>query len=168
MKNYDRYRRLRLLLPLGRLPWLTNFKEPPAQPRHILYMAAAGLGDVIMDMPAIHALKQKFPNAKLAVLTHFNRGSYEICKLAPSVDQTIDIGLKNFHWPTVIRFMLGRFWRLLFQLRKKNFDLAIVFWPNPVRKLLLAGLGSKYWIYSNLRNEFPWPAKEKCLWNLDR
>ena len=148
-------RKLRLLLHAGKLPWLTNFKEPPANPRRILCMTAAGLGDVIMDLPAICALKQKFPNSKLTVLTHFGRGGDEICKLVPTIDETIDMELKNFRWPAVIRFMLGRFWKLLFQLRKKNFDLAIVFWPNPVRRLLLAGAGSKYWIYSNIRDDFP-------------
>jgi heptosyltransferase-1/heptosyltransferase-2 len=126
-------------------------------------MTAAGIGDVIMELPAICAVKQKFPDAELTVLAHFNRGADEICKLVPAIDKTIDIGLKNYHWPTVISFMLGRFWGLLFQLRKKNFDLAIVFWPNPVRKLLLAGLGSKYWIYSNLRGEFPGEQNRRLL-----
>jgi len=147
--------RLRLLLPLRSLPWLRNFKEPAEQPQCILCVTASGLGDVIMDLPAIHALKQKFPNARLTVLAHFNSGGGEICKLAPAIDETIDTGLKNFRWPTVIFFMLGRFWMLLFQLRKKKFDLAIVFWPNPIRRLLLAGLGGRYWIYSNLKNDFP-------------
>jgi ADP-heptose:LPS heptosyltransferase len=155
--------KLRLLLPLEKLPWLTNFKEPSVIPRRILCMTAAGIGDVIMELPAICAVKQKYPNAQLTVLTHFNRGGNEICKLVPAIDETIDIGLHSYRWGSVIRFMLTRFWKLLFQLRKKNFDLAIVFWPNPVRKLLLAGLGSKFWIYSNLRGEFPSEQNRRLL-----
>lgn len=155
--------RIRLPFPPGKLLWLTNFKRPPQQPKQILCMTAAGMGDVIMDLPAICALKQNFPNAKLTVLTHFNRGAHEVCKLVPAIDEAIDIGLKNFRWPTVISFMFTRFWKLLFQLRKKNFDLAIVFWPNPVRRLLLAGLGSRYWIYSNLRDEFPGDQNRRLL-----
>lgn len=155
--------RIRLLLPPGKLPWLANFKKPPSQPARILCMTAAGMGDVIMDVPAFCVLKQKYPNAELTVLTHFNRGGNEICRLVPDIDETIDIGLKNFRWPTVIFFMLGRFWKLMFQLRKKHFDLAIAFWPNPVRRLLLAGIGSKYWIYGNLRDDFPGQQNKRLL-----
>jgi ADP-heptose:LPS heptosyltransferase len=121
------------------------------------------MGDTIMDIPAINTLKQKFPNSKLTVLTHFNHGGHEICTLTPAIDETIDIGLRSYRWPSVIRFMLHRFWLLLFQLHEKNFDLAIVFWPNPIRRLLLAGLGSPYWIYSNLRDEFPGLQNQRLL-----
>jgi len=142
---------------------LANLTQLPPQPKRILCMTAAGLGDVLMDLPAICALKQNFPNAELTVLAHFNRGADEICKLVPAIDKTIDIGLKNFRWSAVISFMLTRFWKLLLKLRKKNFDLAIVFWPNPVRRFLLAGLGSKYWIYSNLKDEFPGEQNKRLL-----
>ena len=40
-------------------------------------MTAMGLGDVIMDLPAIRALKQKFPDARLTVLSYFNSGGGE-------------------------------------------------------------------------------------------
>ncbi len=159
--------KLGLLLPLSRQAWLANFTQPPSQPRRILCMTAAGIGDVIMELPAICAVKQKFPDAELTVLAHFNRGADEICKLVHPVDETIDIGLKNYRWTTVIRFMLGRFWGLLLQLRKRNFDLCIMFWPNPVRKLLLAGLGSKYWLCGNLRNDFPGEQNRRILQPLD-
>ncbi len=155
--------RLRLILPGSNFLWLTNFDNFKTHPRSILCIPAEGLGDVMMDVPAMCSVKQNFPDAKLTVLTHFNHGTHEICKLVPAIDETIDIGLKNFRWPTVIRFMLTRFWKLLFQLRKKNFDLAIVFWPNPVRRLLLAGTGSKYWIYSNLRDDFPGRQNQRLL-----
>jgi len=159
--------KLGLLLPLSKPAWLANFKEPPPQPKKILCMTAAGIGDVIMELPAICAVKQKFPDAELTVLAHFNRGANEICKLVPAINETIDIGLHSYRWGSVIRFMLTRFWKLLLQLRKKNFDLAIVFWPNPVRKLLLAGLGSKYWLCGNLRNDFPGEQNKHLLKLLD-
>jgi len=154
----DLYRlknRLRLLLPGGNFPWLTNFKDFDSYPKQILCMTAAGLGDTIMDAPAIHALKQKFPNAKLSVLVHYNRGGNEICRLMPSVDKTIDLGLKSYRWRHVIPFMLCNFWKLLYKLRKLDFDLVVIFWPNPVRRFLLAGIGSRYWIYGNLVDDYP-------------
>jgi ADP-heptose:LPS heptosyltransferase len=73
----------------------------------------------------------------------------------PAVDETIDIGFENYHWQTVIGFMLGRFWRLLFRLRKRRFDLAVVFMPNIVRRILLAGLGCEFFIYGSRIDEYP-------------
>jgi heptosyltransferase-1/heptosyltransferase-2 len=121
------------------------------------------MGDVIMDAPAVHALKRKFPNAKLSVLVHYNLGGDEVCQLMKSVDETIDMELDGYYWRQVIVFMLGRFWRLLFKLRRRRFDLTVVFWPNPIRRLLLAGMGSKYWIYGNYVDEYPGLQDAKLL-----
>ena len=154
-KMYQLKNRLLLFLPVGKYPYLTNFKKFDYQPKNILCMPSSGLGDVIMDAQAIHALKRKFPNARLSVLVHYNLGGDKVCRLMNSVDETIDIKLKGYHWRQIIPFMLGRFWNLLFKLRKKRFDLTVVFWPNPIRRLLLAGIGSKHWLYSNLTDEYP-------------
>lgn len=162
----DLYRltsKLRLLLPGGKWPWLTNVRKFDAQPRRILCMTSSGIGDTIMDAPAIHSLKQRFPEAQLSVLVHYHRGGHEVCRLMPSVDETIDMGLKDYRWPTVIRYMLGGFWKLLFRLRKKRFDLAVVFFPNLVRRLLLAGLASKRWIYGNLMDDYPGEQNRRLL-----
>jgi ADP-heptose:LPS heptosyltransferase len=121
------------------------------------------MGDVVMDAPAVQALKQKFPNAKLSVLVHYNLGGDEVCRLMKSVDETIDIELEGYRWRQVIVFMLSRFWKLLFKLRRRRFDLVVVSWPNPIRRLLLAGMGSKYWIYGNLVDEYPGLQDAKIL-----
>jgi ADP-heptose:LPS heptosyltransferase len=155
--------RLRLLLPTGKQPWLVNFASLNGPVKSILCLPASGLGDVVMDAPAIHALKQRFPSAKVSVLVQRSRGTDEICRLMPAVDETIDLDLKSYRWNHVIQFMLYGFWKLLFRLRKSRFDLAVVFWPNPVRRLLLAGVGSKYWIYSNLIDEYPGLQNLKLL-----
>ncbi|MHC4325382.1 MAG: glycosyltransferase family 9 protein [Planctomycetota bacterium] len=108
-----------------------------------------------MAAPAITALKERFPDASLVVLGHYNRGVDKICQLIPAVDETIDIGFKNYRWATVTGFMLGRFWKLLFKLRKRKFDLAVVFMPNIIRRILLAGLGCKFYIYGNRLDDYP-------------
>lgn len=153
----------RLLLPAGNLPWLENLGSSDLSPGRILCIVPSGIGDVIMDAPAVQALKQKFPNAKLSVLVHYNLGGDKVCRLMKSVDEAIDMELEGYHWRQVIVFMLSRFWKLLFKLRRKRFDLVVVFWPNPIRRLLLAGMGSKYWIYSNLVDEYPGLQDAKIL-----
>lgn len=121
------------------------------------------MGDVIMDAPAVHALKLKFPDARISVLVHYNLGGDEVCRLMKSVDETIDMGLKGYRWGQVIIFMLGGFWKLLFKLRRKRFDLVVVFWPNPIRRLLLAWMGAGNWIYGMLTDEYPGEQDAKLL-----
>jgi ADP-heptose:LPS heptosyltransferase len=116
-----------------------------------------------MVAPAITALKERFPDASLVVLGHYSRGVDKICQLVPAVDNTIDIGFKNYQWATVIGFMLGRFWKLLFTLRKRKFDLTVVFMPNIIRRMLLAGLGCKFYIYGNRIDDYPRTLAFKLL-----
>ena len=108
-----------------------------------------------MVAPALTALKAKFPDASLVVLGHYNRGVDKICQLMPAVDETIDIGLENYQWSTVIPFMFGQFWKLLFRLRKRRFDLTVVFMPNIIRRILLASLGCKLYMYGTRIDDYP-------------
>lgn len=147
--------RVLLTLPVGKYNHLANFRSLEGKVRKILCILPAGMGDTIMAAPAITALKERFPDASLVVLGHYNRGVDKICQLIPAVDETIDIGFKSYHWATVIGFMLGRFWKLLFKLRKRKFDLAVVFMPNIIRRILLAGLGCKFYIYGNRIDDYP-------------
>ena len=147
--------RLLLLLGPGKRPQLANFESIDGKVDRILCATAAGIGDMVMVAAAIKTLKQTWPNASLTVLCHYNRGGEELCRLIPAVDETIDVGLDSFRWPTVIAFMLGRFWKLLFKMRRRRFDLAVVFRPNVLRRFILAGTGCKYWIYGNRIDDYP-------------
>ena len=147
--------RVLLILPVSKYNHLANFSRLEGKVRKILCILPAGIGDTIMVAPAITALKERFPDASLVVLGHYNRGVDEICQLIPAVDKTIDIGFKNYRWATVIGFMLGRFWKLLFKLRKRKFDLTVVFMPNIIRRILLACLGCKFYIYGNRIDDYP-------------
>lgn len=147
--------RVLLTLPISKYNHLANFRRLEGRVRKILCILPAGIGDTIMVAPAITALKERFPDASLVVLGHHNRGVDKICRLMPAVDKTIDIGFENYHWATVIGFMLNRFWKLLFKLRKRKFDLTVVFMPNIIRRILLAGLGCKFYIYGNSIDDYP-------------
>jgi len=164
---YNRIKaRVLLILPVSKYNHLANFSCLEGTVRKILCILPAGIGDTIMVAPAITALKERFPDASLVVLGHYSRGVDKICQLIPAVDNTIDIGFKDYHWVTVIGFMLGQFWRLLFELRKRKFDLTVVFMPNIIRRILLAGLGCKFYIYGNKIDDYPGTLAFKLLRSL--
>jgi ADP-heptose:LPS heptosyltransferase len=144
-----------LALPIIKYDQLANFKRFEGNVRRILCVLPAGLGDAVMVAPAVAALKAGFPDASLAVLGHHDRGIDKVCRFMPAVDETIDIGFADYHWGTVIRFMLGRFWKLLFKLRERRFDLVVVFMPNIIRRVLLACLGCESFIYGNRIDGYP-------------
>jgi len=130
--------------------------DPRDKPiRSILCLPPSGIGDVIMQAPAIAALKSVYPQAHLTVLGHANRHTNEVCQLMPSVDEMVDIGLSRYTWPVLLRYLLSRFWTLSYQLRKKRYDLVVSFIPNPVRKLLLLTVSRKYWVYGHSKAGFP-------------
>lgn len=121
----------------------------------IICLTPAGIGDVIMQAPAIAALKAAYPESHLTILGHNNRNTPEVCRLMPSVDEVVDIGIPKYTWLSLLRYMLFRFWTLSYKLRKRRYDLVVSFIPNPVRKLFLFTVATKYWIYGNTTNGYP-------------
>ena len=58
---------------LSRLrPLLAKTEHQPA-PESILIFSTAGIGDTLSDTPAIRAVRESFPNAKIAVVAHAKR-----------------------------------------------------------------------------------------------
>jgi len=132
-----------------------HFDPRDRQIRSILCLPPSGIGDVVMQAPAIAALKEAYPQAHLTVLGHANRHADEVCELMPGVDEMVDIGLSKYAWPALLRYLLSRFWTLSCRLRKRRYDLVVSFLPNPVRKLLLLAVSRKYWIYGHSKAGFP-------------
>jgi len=127
----------------------------PNRAKNILCMTAWGLGDMVVTAPCIHAIKRRFPDSKLTVLTHYESGADELYRLVPAVDETIDIGVKKYQPKHVITFMLSGFWKILFELRKRRFDLVIVFFPNTVRRLLMMGLNCPHQVCGRFLSSYP-------------
>ena len=109
---------------------------PPQSPQRILIIPAAGLGDLVMAAPVIHALRNHFPDSHLAVLAHHNRGAADLARCIPYLDETIDFPLTRYCWPAVLRFFTGPYWSLLRRLRRAHFDTVIILCPNPIRTIL--------------------------------
>ena len=84
---------------------------------NILIIKIAALGDVILSVPSIRAIREKFPNAKIAVLTDIS--NRDLFRDSPLVDEIIvcdfkerDSGFKGFL-------------RVAKNLRSEDFDIAV-------------------------------------------
>ncbi len=74
----------------------------------ILVINLGGIGDVILSTPALRALREKYPDASISVLT--SPYGYEVAKYLPYIDEA---------------FILCKNLKILLDLRMKKFDLAI-------------------------------------------
>lgn len=83
----------------------------------ILLIKFFGMGSIVMMGPMIRALRNKFPNAKIAMLTFAS--NQEICELTGLFDDIVTIRTDS---------VLQTMWNLIkkiFVLRRKQFDIAI-------------------------------------------
>ncbi len=83
--------------------------------KKILVLRNDRLGDLILSLPAIAALKDSYPQAYLAVLIQ---------------DYTRDILWNNPAIDEIIIDQGQNIFELAHQIRKKNFDMAVVLYPN--------------------------------------
>jgi lipopolysaccharide heptosyltransferase II len=114
----------------------------PLQPRRILVRGVNWLGDAVITTPALSRLRERFPNAEIALLT-----PEKLCDLwrhHPAVNEIISFA------PGKNVFSLGR------RLRAGGFDLALVL-PNSARSALevwLAGIPERVGYARPWRNGF--------------
>jgi lipopolysaccharide heptosyltransferase II len=103
----------------------------PVEPRRILVIEAEPLGDAVMATPAFAALRKKFPQAHIAVLT--GPWAADIFRNNPSVDEVIVTALPWAFSPPLLswaglsghaRFLAGAS-RVARMVKQKNFDVAI-------------------------------------------
>jgi ADP-heptose:LPS heptosyltransferase len=107
-------------------------------PKSILIIQLAGLGDMVMATPAIEALKQLYPKAKICLLT--NPRSIEIIRGNPYVDEVyVLIGARDIF--TTIK-----------KLRSNHFDMVVNLYrlyslKGAIKMFLLFWLiRGKYWV----------------------
>ena len=84
------------------------------QPRRILMVCVAGVGDHLLCTPVIQALRNSFPESHIAFMAHKRRQ---------------DVLRHNRFLDELIPYQKGlvSFFRLAIQLRKKQFDHVLVF-----------------------------------------
>jgi len=102
-------------------PAASSFRESPVK---ILAIRFARLGDVILLMPALAALKDRFPDSELTLLT--GHRCAPIAELCPAIDQVIAvdrIAMRDGPAWRALRDMIG----LVRNVRQRRFDIAIDF-----------------------------------------
>lgn len=113
-------------------------KEPPKDIRSILAMRLAYIGDVVLNIPAIKALRNTFPNAKISFLT--SPKAKEAIENNPYVDEIITYDAPWFYpqkpWSSFVNYM-----NLIKLIRSKHFDMVIDF-RGDFRNILLVVFSS--------------------------
>src|SRR2546423_11993398 len=89
---------------------------PP--PGRILVRGVNWLGDAVMATPALQRLRERFPEAKITLLT--GHKLIDLWKHHPAVDETISFSREESVFAVARR------------LREQRFDLALIF-PNSFR-----------------------------------
>ncbi|MBI3019354.1 MAG: glycosyltransferase family 9 protein, partial [Deltaproteobacteria bacterium] len=90
--------------------------------QNILFIRTDRLGDFLLNLPAIHALKETYPKARLSVLLH--PSLEELLKDQPDIDETISF-TPIIHGTHFLQWFLF-FWKL----RKKSYDLVVISNPH--------------------------------------
>jgi heptosyltransferase-2 len=99
---------------------------PQAKPniRSIALFCYMGLGDAVMALPMIRALKAAFPTARLECICSQRTAAYHALSLANVIDE--------FHPYEFKDSSLLKRWRMNTTLRAKKFDLAIGTYTAPI------------------------------------
>src|SRR5260370_36095333 len=123
-----------------------QFRSQPrpliVEPRRILVRGVNWLGDAVMSTPALQRLRERFPNAHIAMLTQENLAG--LWEYPPSLNSVIPFS------PGDGIFSISR------RLRGEKFDTALAM-PNSHRSaidLLLAGIEQRIVYRPSWRNWF--------------
>lgn len=91
-------------------------------PRNILVIDFGQLGDVVMSLPALRAIRERFPHAHITVAA--GRPSSEIVEMSGHADEVISVdrvALRDGFKPLSIL----RIFQVVKDIRKRNFDFVI-------------------------------------------
>ncbi|MBN1895469.1 glycosyltransferase family 9 protein, partial [bacterium] len=116
--------------------------------QRILVVRTDRMGDLLLTLPAVTAIRRKFPGAFLAMLVHSSMR--ELAEHCPDLDAVITDGPGDSGW--------RRFPSFVEKIRKERFDAALIMHPTfrLAAAMLLAGvrrrIGTAYRFYSFLFN----------------
>jgi ADP-heptose:LPS heptosyltransferase len=91
-------------------------------PRNILIIDFGQLGDVVMSLPALRAIRERFPEARLTVIV--GRPGEEIIEMSGYADETIEVdrvGLRDGFKPLSVL----RIFQVVKEVRRRKFDFVI-------------------------------------------
>ncbi len=111
---------------LGRLDLVLHRRQglpAPDRIRRILVIRLDLLGDVVMSLPALHALRQRYPQAHIAMLAlPLARSILEGC---PDIDEILTLDTNALRRPHTLLPALRAFIATVRLLRQRRFDVAV-------------------------------------------
>ena len=102
--------------------------------KNILLMNFGGLGDEILFLPVIDSLKTLYPESSISLV--LEPRSAGIKNLTPFIDEVIPCDIKNKNKYTELL-------KLIFDVRKKHFDIALSSGASPFISVILFLMGIK-------------------------
>jgi len=135
-------------------------------PRNILVIDFGQLGDVVMSLPALRAIRERFPHAQITVVV--GRPGAEIIEMSRYADATIEVdrvGLRDGFKPLSVL----RIFQVVKDVRQKKFDFVIDLHSFSETNLLGFFSGARKRLFSRrpgrsldfLANFSPKPAVDK-------
>lgn len=103
--------------------------------KNVLLMNFGGLGDEILFLPVISSLKNIYPESSISLI--LEPRSAGISKLSPFIDEVIPCDIKK-------RNKYIELLKLIFDIRKKHFDIVISSGASPFISVILFLMGIKY------------------------
>lgn len=94
----------------------------PFDPRNILVIDFGQLGDVVLSLPALRAIRGRFPHARITIAVGKPAG--EIVKLSGFADDVLEVDRVALRDGAKL-VSLGRIFRFVGQVRKARFDFVI-------------------------------------------
>jgi ADP-heptose:LPS heptosyltransferase len=91
-------------------------------PRNILVIDFGQLGDVVMSLPALRAIRERFPKAKITVA--IGKPGGEIINLSGYADDTLEVDRVALR-DGVKLVSIGKIFKLVGDVRKKQYDFVI-------------------------------------------
>jgi len=135
-------------------------------PRNILVIDFGQLGDVVMSLPALRAIREKFPYAKITVAVGKpGKELLNLCGYANEILEVDRVALRD--GPTLIS--IGRIAKFVSQVRKQKFDFVIDLHSFYETNILGFLSGASHRLYSRRENRSldflgnfkPQPARER-------
>ena len=115
-------------------------------PQNILLIHFGQLGDVVLSLPALKAVRDKFPDAKITVLV--GKSAAEIVKIAGFFDEEIVIDRVQLRDGNRARSIAGIL-KIVKEVRRRKFDFVIDLHSLPETNLLGFLSGAKSRLYAN-------------------
>ena len=140
-------------------------------PRNILVIDFGQLGDVVMSLPALRAIREKFPYAKITVAV--GKPGKELLSLAGFADEILEVDRVSLRdGPTLVS--IGRIARFVAQVRRQKFDFVIDLHSYYETNILGFLSGASHRLYSRRENRSldflgnfkPQPVRERTTAHL--